>query len=106
MLSKDKIRGAGVPALNNNMLRSEHIPYNLFSPLETVPDISTKIFEEIIDIPIDRILGIEIEHAGMDDKELYLHDRTSFDTFVWYETPDGKKGGLGIEVKYIQKMSQ
>ena len=102
ILSKDKVRKAGVSALTNNMLRSEHIPYNLFTPLETMADIAARIFEEIIDIPIDRIVGIEIEYAGRDDKELYLNDRTSFDTFVWYVTPDGKKGGIGIEVKYTE----
>lgn len=88
--------------LTANMLRSEHIPYNLFTPLETMPDISAEVFGRMIDHPIKRILEINIEYAGKADKSLYLNDRTSFDTFVRYETFDGRIGGIGIEVKYTE----
>lgn len=88
--------------LTANMLRSEHIPYNLFTPLETMPDISAEIFGKIIGVPIKNILEILIEYAGSGDKSLYLNDRTSFDTFVKYETCDGRIGGIGIEVKYTE----
>lgn len=88
--------------LTANMLRSEHIPYNLFTPLETMPEISAEIFGEMIGIPIKNILEIKIEYAGNGDKSLYLNDRTSFDAFVRYEALDGKIGGIGIEVKYTE----
>lgn len=88
--------------LTANMLRSEHIPYNLFTPLETMPEISTEIFGEMIGVPIKKIREIKIEYAGDGDKSLYLNDRTSFDTFVRYETFDGRIGGIGIEVKYTE----
>lgn len=88
--------------LTANMLRSEHIPYNLFTPLETMPDIAADIFGKMIDAPVKQILSIRIEYAGVGDKSLYLNDRTSFDTFVEYLTPDNKRGGIGIEVKYTE----
>lgn len=94
--------GSIATQLTANMLRSEHIPYNLFTPLETMPEISAEIFGEMIGIPINKILEIKIEYAGNGDKLLYLNDRTSFDAFVRYEALDGRIGGIGIEVKYTE----
>lgn len=89
--------------LTSNMLRSEHIPYNFFTPLETMPEISAEIFGNIIGIPIRKILEIRIEYAGAGDKSLYLDDRTSFDAFLRYEAANGAIGGIGIEVKYTER---
>lgn len=36
------------------------------------------------------------------DQSSYLNDRTSFDAFIKYITPDSKRGGIGIEVKYTE----
>lgn len=94
--------GSIATQLTANMLRSEHIPYNLFTPLETMPEISADIFGKMIDVPIRKILEIKIEYAGNGDKLLYLNDRTSFDAFVRYEALDGRIGGIGIEVKYTE----
>lgn len=88
--------------LTANMLRSEHIPYNLFTPLETMPEIAVDLFSKMIGVPIKQIKSIEIEYAGIGDKSMYLNDRTSFDAFVSYITPDERKGGIGIEVKYTE----
>ena len=88
--------------LTANMLRSEHIPYNLFTPLETMPEIAADIFSKMIGVPIKQITSIKIEYAGKGDKSLYLNDRTSFDAFVEYLTPDDKRGGIGVEVKYTE----
>lgn len=88
--------------LTANMLRSEHIPYNMFTPLETMPEISVEIFSALIGMPIKRVDRIYIEYAGCADKSEYLNDRTSFDTFVRYEACDGRIGGIGIEVKYTK----
>lgn len=79
--------------LTANMLRSEHIPYNLFTPLEIMPEVAADIFSKMIGTPIKQIISIKIEYAGKGDKSLYLNDRTSFDTFVEYLTPDNKRGG-------------
>ena len=88
--------------LTANMLRSEHLPYNLFTPLETMPEIAVDLFSKMIGVPIKQIKSIEIEYAGIGDKSMYLNDRTSFDAFVSYITPDDRKGGIGIEVKYTE----
>lgn len=101
IMSKPKV-GKVSTQLTANMLRSEHIPYNLFTPLETMPEISAEIFSTLIGVPIKKIEAIEIEYAGNGDKSLYLNDRTSFDAFVRYEAYDGRIGGIGIEVKYTE----
>lgn len=89
--------------LTANMLRSEHIPYNLFTPLETMPKIAVDLFSRMIGVPIRQInTPIIIEYPGRPENMPYLNDRTSFDVFVSYTTPDGKRGGIGIEVKYTE----
>ena len=97
ILGKSKV-GNVATQLTANMLRSEHIPYNLFTPLETMPKVAVEIFSTLINVPIKKIYTIEIEYAGNGDKSLYLNDRTSFDAFVRYEAIDGRTGGIGIEV--------
>ena len=88
--------------LTSNMLRSEHIPYNLFTPLETMPEIAVDLFSKIIGVPIRQIQSIEIEYPCRPENMPYLNDRTSFDAFVSYITSDDRKGGIGIEVKYTE----
>jgi len=91
-----------------NMLRSEHIPYNLFYPLEKLrvanPELLKAFLEELLNhkITIDKVVNIRIEYSGGGDKAELLNDNTSFDAYIEY-TSDGKKCGLGIEVKYTEK---
>ena len=89
-------------ALFSNMLRSEHIPYNIFTPMEEDLNGATTLFNHIIGGGINKITKIRIEFAGQVDKSNYLKDGTSFDTFIEYETTDGTPGGIGIEVKYTE----
>jgi hypothetical protein len=84
-----------------NMLRSEHIPWNIFVPLDEDRYAAAKVLNEIIGEPfIDEITRIEIEWAP--DKALSLNDNTSFDTYIEYLS-SGKKCGIGIEVKYTEE---
>lgn len=89
--------------MTNNMLRSEHIPYNMFTPLEKFPELAKDVFSAMIGAPIKEIeMPILIEFAGNGKKSEYLNDGTSFDAFVRYKTYDGKRGAIGIEVKYTE----
>ena len=96
-------RSFGTSALFSNMLRSEHIPYNIFTPMEEDLNVATDLFNEIIGGGILCIEKIKIEFAGKTDKSQYLQDGTSFDAFIKYKSIDGKQGGIGIEVKYTEK---
>jgi len=90
---------------DSNMLRSEHIPFNLFVPLKQNFEFCKKVFNQILGNEfIDKIEKIEIEYAPKKTKEKkYLNDRTSFDAYIEYTCTDNLKGIIGIEVKYTEK---
>jgi len=88
---------------DSNMLRSEHIPFNLFIPLKKDLEFCKRVFNEILGGEIiNKIEKILIEHAPS-PKENYLNDRTSFDAYIEYTHTDKSKGIIGIEVKYTEK---
>jgi len=88
--------------LYSNMLRSEHIPFNFFIPLDKDRNYCKNIIADILKSSITSIDKIEIEYAPK-PKEKYLNDGTSFDTYIEYTNSDRTKGMIGIEVKYTEK---
>lgn len=100
----EKTEKFGTSALFSNMLRSEHIPYNIFTPMEDDKVACASLFNEIIGDRISKVDKIIIEYPGKysNDRERYLNDGTSFDAFIKYESKDGLTGGIGIEVKYTE----
>jgi len=88
--------------LYSNMLRSEHIPFNFFIPLNLNKTFCKNVFNEFFNGVIQTIERIEIEFAPK-PRENYLDDRTSFDTYIEYSRSDNSKGIIGIEVKYTER---
>lgn len=88
--------------LYSNLLRSEHIPFNFFIPLDKDKNYCKKIVSDILKSNIASIDRIEIEYAPK-PKEKYLNDGTSFDAYIEYTNSDDTKGMIGIEVKYTEK---
>ena len=86
----------------SNLLRSEHIPLNIFAPMEKSIEKAADLFNDIISGGIARIEGIWIEYPRKYDPDRYLKDKTSFDTFISYTSDSGLRGGIGIEVKYTE----
>lgn len=97
-----KINGT---ARYSNLLRSEHIPLNIFAPMDTESnrEKAKMLFNDIISGDIARIEGIHIEYPRKYNPDKYLKDKTSFDTYISYKTPTGLRGGIGIEVKYTEE---
>lgn len=85
-----------------DMLRSEHIPFNLLAPLDTDRLTANKIICSSFGVDCASILSIDIEFAP-DPKNEYLNDGTAFDTYIKILKPDGKSCGMGIEVKYTEQ---
>lgn len=91
-------------------LRSEHMPWNIFYPMSLTSDskeMAKCLFNEIIrktssSALIDKIISIKIEYAPS-NRDNYLGDGTSFDTYVEYVADDGQLGAIGIEVKYTEE---
>ena len=84
-----------------DMLRSEHIPFNLLAPLDTDRTAAIRIIEQVFHIECVSIDSIKLEYAP-NPKESYLNDGTSFDTYIEVTTVSGLKCGIGIEVKYTE----
>ena len=84
-----------------NMLRSEHIPFNVFAPLIEHKELAKRVLNLFLNDIISEIKEIEIEFAPK-PKEDYLDDRTAFDTYIEYIHIDKSIGILGFEVKYTE----
>ena len=85
-----------------DMLRSEHIPFNVFSPLKLDFELAKNTFNKFLGNIISEITDIKIEFAPS-PKWNYLKDGTSFDTYIEFTHIDSTKGALGIEVKYTEQ---
>ena len=86
-----------------NLLRSEHIPYNIFFPMNKDLSGCKDLFNHILGKEeILRIKDIKIEHHP-EPIEDYLSDHTAFDVYISYIDTNNKERGIGIEVKYTEK---
>ena len=85
-----------------DMLRSEHIPFNLFAPLIDRPDLANSLLYRILGVELSPPYQIELEWAPK-PAEKYLGDRTSFDTYIKGADDQGRVVGVGIEVKYTEQ---
>ena len=85
--------------LMNNMLRSEHIPWNIFVPMMTNLTAAANCFAVILPHrDIKTIRKWIIEYAPNT-----INDRSAFDAYIEYETSTKKSGAIGIEVKYTEE---
>ncbi len=87
---------------DGDMLRSEHIPFNMLAPLRTDPSLAKHIIKTAFGQESDAPYKIKIEFAPK-PKGDYLDDATSFDTFISFTNRQEKKIGIGIEVKYTER---
>ncbi|NTW87756.1 MAG: hypothetical protein HGB26_01215 [Desulfobulbaceae bacterium] len=89
-------------ARDANMLRSEHIPFNLFAPLAQDGVLTLSIIEKAFGIKAFPPFQLDFEFAPS-PKIAYLDDGTSFDMLIRFRNPDGSVIGIGIEVKYTER---
>lgn len=87
---------------DGDMLRSEHIPFNMLAPLRTDPSLARHVIKTAFGLESDAPYKLKIECAPK-PKGDYLDDATSFDTFISFTDRQGKKTGIGIEVKYTER---
>jgi len=88
-----------------NMLRSEHIPYNIFYPFEKLrknnPEVLCKLLGEVLKCDVEKVNEIRVEYAGNVDKSELLNDNTSFDAYIGFQS-GGESCGVGFELKYTE----
>lgn len=86
-----------------NLLRSEHIPYNIFFPMNKDKEGCRDLFNSILEKEvISKVIDIKIEYHP-EPIENYLSDHTAFDVYISYINTNYKECGIGIEVKYTEK---
>jgi len=101
-----------------NMLRSEHIPINLFAPVMQKQSLALlkEWFNKYLNGDIDTIERFLIEHAPSNEilttgevikheerNRNYLNDHTSFDAYLEYRDKNKDLCAVGIEIKYTEK---
>ncbi len=90
--------------LLHNMLSSQPMCFNLFGPLVLDRDLARRLMEPLLG-ELASVDEVRIEFSPEPAAE-YLDDRTSFDAFVAYTRPDGRRGFVGIETKLTEPFSQ
>ena len=85
-----------------DLLRSEHVPFNMLAPLAGRPGLTRLVLQEAFGLDLRGPFETKLEWAP-EPADSYLGDRTSFDTYVEGVGPDRELVGIGIEVKYTER---
>jgi hypothetical protein len=92
------------PRIFNDLLSSQPLCFNLFGELRITPPLATAVFADLTSRRVGEAEVLRFEYSPGRRNPRYTDDRTASDVFLGYQTPSGKKGGIGIEVKYHESM--
>ena len=92
------------PRIYDDLLSSQPLCFNLFAELQADPTLATSIFRTLMPGKIGKVTGISFEHNPRRGDPEFTDDRSAFDVFVDYSTPKGRRGFVGIEVKYHEDL--
>lgn len=87
---------------DGDLLRSEHIVFNLIAPLMARKDVCLDICNRVFGVNLISIDKIKFEHWPT-PKSKYLDDATAFDAYIEGKDSSDATVGIGIEVKYTEK---
>jgi hypothetical protein len=87
---------------DGDMLRSEHIPFNMLAPLADRPALTQLVVKEAFGLELREPFQVRIEWAPSPPTD-YLDDLTSFDVYLQGRGRRGELVGIGIEVKYTER---
>lgn len=85
-----------------DLLRSEHIPFNMLAPLDDRPSLAIQVLGCAFGVALAPPFKVRLEWKPS-PAHLYLNDRTSFDTYIQGYDELGRTVGVGIEVKYTER---
>ncbi len=113
---RDREKLFGRPRIFADTLSSQPLCFNLFAELDVDHELAGRLVSALLaDEPVSdptaprgkgeavRVTGIEIEYSPGRGDLRYTGDRSAFDAFIRYER-DGRRGFLGIEVKYHEAL--
>lgn len=92
--------------LRSNLLSSQPLCFNLFGELKLHLDKATQFFNTLYDNYFKSIDKIEFEYNPARRDSRLTGDRSAFDVFVEYTSVEGRKGFIGIEVKYSETLNE
>ncbi len=84
-----------------DLLRSEHIPFNMLAPLADRPNLARSVIQDAFGLDLGGPFTMKLEWAPK-PKHKYLDDMTAFDTYLQGIDAGGDLVGIGIEVKYTE----
>lgn len=85
-----------------DLLRSEHIPFNMLAPLSGKPDLTQLVLREAFGLELAGPSEVKLEWAPA-PADKYLGDMTSFDAYIQGQDACGERLGVGIEVKHTER---
>lgn len=104
----DRSRSAGKlyarPRIFNDLLSSQPLCFNLFAELKQDLELASAVFQNLTRKRSAQVTGIEFEHSPGRGDPRYTGDNSAFDVYVTFKTPQGKRGFIGIEVKYHENL--
>lgn len=92
--------------LRSNLLSSQPLCFNLFGELKLNLKKALQFFNTLYDNYFKSIDKIEFEYNPARRDPRLTGDRSAFDVFVEYTSVFGKKGFIGIEVKYSETLNE
>ncbi|MDL2244689.1 DUF6508 domain-containing protein [Parabacteroides sp. OttesenSCG-928-J18] len=107
-LAKKKNSGALIEEkrLWTNALSSQPLCFNLFGELADNTELATTFFKQLFPGRINAVKEVLFEYSPGRGNKNYTGDRSAFDVFVRYTSNEGKKGFIGIEVKYAETLKE
>ena len=96
----------GKPRIFNDLLSSQPLAFNLFAELKRDLPLASRIFAALTDDRVHQVTAIEFEHSPGRGDMRYTGDRSAFDVYVEYQSKNGKRGFVGIEVKYHEGLGE
>ena len=94
----------GQPRIFNDLLSSQPMCFNLFGEMALDLALASRVFSALTSGRIAQVTEIGFEHSPGRGDAKYTADRSAFDVFVDYRSDAGKRGFLGIEVKYHESL--
>jgi len=92
------------PRIFNNLLSGQPLCFNLFAKLKVDLQLASKVFNALSPNRIKEVIKIEFEYSPGRRDPKYTGDRSAFDVYVEFLSDSGKKGFIGIEVKYHENL--
>ena len=94
----------GQPRIFNDLLSSQPLCFNLFGELQADLGLATRTLAALSGGHIELVTAIDFEHSPGRRDAKYTGDRSAFDVFVEYVATGGRRGFLGVEVKYHEDL--